>query len=81
MKPRHTPHANEQTMSSYLKNTAAPFDEKGGNYFSFSGRANRLWKYRWQHFVTVHKIVIGGTLNVLNHIQCTLAEKFWVPVV
>jgi hypothetical protein len=63
----HTPHAHAQTMSSCHQNIV-PFDEKGCNYFHYSNNTKKQCTYRWQHCVTIHKITIGGTLNVLNFI-------------
>jgi hypothetical protein len=39
-----------------------------GSYFPYSSSTKKQWKYCWQHCVTVRKIIVGGALNVLNHI-------------
>jgi hypothetical protein len=69
MKPRHThtPHAHAQTMSSCRKSIVL-FDEKVDNDFPYSSSTKKPWEYCWQNCVTVHKLIIGGTLNMLNHI-------------
>jgi hypothetical protein len=51
-------------MSSYRQNIAM-FDKKGDIFLI---AAVRTVEVCWQHFVTVHKIIIGGTMNVLNYI-------------
>jgi hypothetical protein len=59
----HTPHAHVQTISSCHQNIVL-FEKKGDNYFPYSSSTKKWWKYCWQHCVTVHEIIIGGTLTV-----------------
>jgi hypothetical protein len=67
MKPRHTPHANGQAISSSRKSVVLS-DKKSDNCFPYCSSTKKQWKYCWQHCVTAHKIIIGGTLTVLNQI-------------
>jgi hypothetical protein len=66
MKLRQTLHAHAQAMSSCRKNIVL-FDEKGDNYFPYSSNTEKDGSIAG-NTVTAHKIIIGGTLNVLNHI-------------
>jgi hypothetical protein len=68
MKSRHASRAHSQTMSSPSKYIFL-FYEKGDNYCPYSSGTKKWWKYCWQHRVPVHKVIIGGTLNVLNDVE------------
>jgi hypothetical protein len=71
-----TSHAHAQTLSSCCKNIAL-FHKMGDNYFLYSCCTQKRWKYCRQLCVTVHKIIIGGKLNVLNHIHWYASCKVW----
>jgi hypothetical protein len=63
-KDTHTAHVQAQMMSSCHQNNVV-FDKNGDNYIPYSS-STKKWKYCWQHCVTIHKIIIGRTWNVLK---------------
>jgi hypothetical protein len=71
-KDTNTLYAHAQTISSCRKNTAL-FDEMCDNYFLIQQYKEIMKVY----CVTVYKIIIGGTVNVLYHIWWYASWQVW----